>query len=224
MKYLSAVTWAEPTCVPRMVDVENGRGSGSSKHRHAGPRRPRGGDGSAWPGCFCRSSGLPAWKETHWRHWHRRPGVLDLEKGETLFLPNLPGTWPHVPLALPFQPDWPACRNPQRCALDHLGGVAFGAGRGVDTLAVFAIGTGIGGGLVVDGRLAPGDRRHRRRAWAHGHRFQRPALRLRQLWLPGSLCFRPGNRRHGNEGGRPGIDHPNRRDCANTISTASPRS
>ena len=23
------------------------------------------------------------------------PGVLDLEKGETLFLPNLPGTWPH---------------------------------------------------------------------------------------------------------------------------------
>ena len=26
------------------------------------------------------------------------PGVLDLEKGETLFLPNLSGTWPHVPL------------------------------------------------------------------------------------------------------------------------------
>src|SRR5688500_1527203 len=26
------------------------------------------------------------------------PGVLDLEKGETLFLPNLEGTWPHVPL------------------------------------------------------------------------------------------------------------------------------
>src|SRR4030042_3871520 len=26
------------------------------------------------------------------------PGVLDLQKGETLFLPNLPGTWPHVPL------------------------------------------------------------------------------------------------------------------------------
>ena len=26
------------------------------------------------------------------------PGVLDLDKGETLFLPNLEGTWPHVPL------------------------------------------------------------------------------------------------------------------------------
>jgi glucokinase len=29
----------------------------------------------------------------------------------------------------------------------------FGAGRGVDTLAVFAIGTGIGGGLVINGQL-----------------------------------------------------------------------
>jgi glucokinase len=29
----------------------------------------------------------------------------------------------------------------------------FGAGRGVDTVAVFAIGTGIGGGLVINGRL-----------------------------------------------------------------------
>jgi glucokinase len=29
----------------------------------------------------------------------------------------------------------------------------FGAGRGVDTVAVFAIGTGIGGGLVINGHL-----------------------------------------------------------------------
>jgi glucokinase len=27
------------------------------------------------------------------------PGVLDLENGLVLFLPNLPGTWPRVPLA-----------------------------------------------------------------------------------------------------------------------------
>ncbi len=26
------------------------------------------------------------------------PGVLDLDKGLVLFLPNLPGTWPNVPL------------------------------------------------------------------------------------------------------------------------------
>jgi glucokinase len=82
------------------------------------------------------------------------PGVLDLEKGETLFLPNLPGTWPHVPLrdtiteltGLPTQ-----LLNDVRSITN--GEWRFGAGRGVDTVAVFAIGTGIGGGLVINGQL-----------------------------------------------------------------------
>jgi len=82
------------------------------------------------------------------------PGVLDLEKGETLFLPNLEGTWPHVPLrdtiakltGLPT-----ALLNDVR-SITH-GEWLFGAGRGVDTVAVFAIGTGIGGGLVINGQL-----------------------------------------------------------------------
>jgi len=82
------------------------------------------------------------------------PGVLDLEKGETLFLPNLPGTWPHVPLqatiakltGLPV-----ALLNDVRSITN--GEWLFGAGRGVDTVAVFAIGTGIGGGLVINGKL-----------------------------------------------------------------------
>lgn len=82
------------------------------------------------------------------------PGVLDLEKGETVFLPNLPGTWPHVPLrdtiaeltGLPV-----ALLNDVRSITN--GEWRFGAGRGVDTLAVFAIGTGVGGGLVINGQL-----------------------------------------------------------------------
>jgi len=82
------------------------------------------------------------------------PGVLDLENGETLFLPNLPGTWPHVPLrdtitrltGLPT-----ALLNDVRSITN--GEWRFGAGRGVDTVAVFAIGTGIGGGLIVNGQL-----------------------------------------------------------------------
>ena len=82
------------------------------------------------------------------------PGVLDLEKGETLFLPNLAGTWPHVPLqktiteltGLPT-----ALLNDVRSIT--YGEWRFGAGRGVDTVAVFAIGTGIGGGLVISGQL-----------------------------------------------------------------------
>ena len=85
------------------------------------------------------------------------PGVLDLERGETIFLPNLPGTWPNVPL---------------RDAITRLTGMRtsllndvrsitngewrYGAGRGLNTLAVFAIGTGIGGGLVIEGKLQLG--------------------------------------------------------------------
>jgi glucokinase len=82
------------------------------------------------------------------------PGVLDLEKGETLFLPNLPGTWPHIPLRdtiteLTGLPS--ALLNDVRSITN--GEWRFGAGRGVDTIAVFAIGTGIGGGLVINGQL-----------------------------------------------------------------------
>ena len=82
------------------------------------------------------------------------PGVLDLEKGETLFLPNLSSTWPNVPLGdtitnltgLPtvLLNDVRSMTNGEWC---------FGAGRGVDTVAVFAVGTGIGGGLVINGQL-----------------------------------------------------------------------
>src|SRR5688572_26202501 len=82
------------------------------------------------------------------------PGVLDLERGETLFLPNLSGTWPRVPLqatitqltGLPT-----ALLNDVRSITN--GEWLFGAGRGVDTVAVFAVGTGIGGGLVLNGQL-----------------------------------------------------------------------
>jgi glucokinase len=82
------------------------------------------------------------------------PGVLDMERGETVFLPNLPGTWPHVPLTdtitkligLPT-----ALLNDVRSIT--YSEWCFGAGRGVDTVAVFAIGTGVGGGLVINGQL-----------------------------------------------------------------------
>ena len=37
-----------------------------------------------------------------------------------------------------------------------LGEFTFGAGRGTSTMALFALGTGIGGGVVVDGRLRLG--------------------------------------------------------------------
>jgi glucokinase len=82
------------------------------------------------------------------------PGVLDLEKGEVLFLPNLAGNWLHVPLrdTITKLTSIPTVLLNDVRSITY-GEWAFGAGRGVDTVAVFAIGTGIGGGLVLNGQL-----------------------------------------------------------------------
>lgn len=82
------------------------------------------------------------------------PGTPDIDKGVIQFLPNLPGKWPNVPLAaiieervqLPV-----ALINDVRAIT--LGEWVFGAGRGADTIACLAIGTGIGGGVIVNGQF-----------------------------------------------------------------------
>lgn len=82
------------------------------------------------------------------------PGKLDMDKGEVLFLTNLPGNWPHVPVekvisekvGLPV-----AIMNDVR-AITY-GEWKFGAGQGVDTMVCFALGTGVGGGSIINGRL-----------------------------------------------------------------------
>jgi len=82
------------------------------------------------------------------------PGVLDLERGVVLFLPNLPGTWPNVPLKATIEAavDLPTyLLNDVRSFT--LGEKTFGAGRDVDTMVCLAIGTGIGGGVVINGQL-----------------------------------------------------------------------
>jgi glucokinase len=82
------------------------------------------------------------------------PGVLDLEQGATLFLPNLPGQWRNVPLEATIEDSVSlpvSLLNDVRCFT--LGEKTFGAGREVDTMVCIAIGTGIGGGLVIDGKL-----------------------------------------------------------------------
>ncbi len=82
------------------------------------------------------------------------PGVLDLERGITLFLPNLPGAWRNVPLKATIEA---AVGLPVYLLNDvrsfTLGEKTFGAGRDVDTMVCLAIGTGIGGGMVINGKL-----------------------------------------------------------------------
>lgn len=85
------------------------------------------------------------------------PGMLDMEKGLVLFLPNLPGTWPRVPLAQRIEE---ATGVPAFLLNDvrsiTLGEKTYGAGREVDNMVCLAIGTGIGGGVVVGGKLLLG--------------------------------------------------------------------
>ncbi len=89
------------------------------------------------------------------------PGLVDVARGVTKFFPNLPTQWRDVPLAaiLAKRLGCPvSILNDVRTAT--LGELVFGHGRDLGqmplTLAFFSIGTGIGGGLVIDGKLRLG--------------------------------------------------------------------
>jgi len=85
------------------------------------------------------------------------PGVMDMERGIVFFLPNLPGNWPNVPLAesISAQTDLPTYLINDVRSITY-GEWKFGAGQGVQTMVCFAIGTGIGGGLIINGKLHMG--------------------------------------------------------------------
>ena len=85
------------------------------------------------------------------------PGLLDAERLITRFLPNFPTQWRDVPLAgtLAQHIGCPVfLLNDARAAT--LGELVFGHGRSVGTMLFFTLGTGVGGGVVVDGKLRLG--------------------------------------------------------------------
>jgi len=85
------------------------------------------------------------------------PGLVDVATGTTRFLPNLPTQWRDVPVAEMLSPRV-GCPvyllNDVRMAT--LGELTFGLGRSASTMVFFALGTGIGGGVVIDGKLRLG--------------------------------------------------------------------
>jgi len=85
------------------------------------------------------------------------PGPLDIKRGIINFAPNLPG-WRDVPLQkiledefnmkIVLENDANAAAWGERC---------FGAGQGVNNLVCFTLGTGIGGGIIIDGKIYHGN-------------------------------------------------------------------
>jgi glucokinase len=84
------------------------------------------------------------------------PATIDLEKGETLIIPNIPGDWHRKPVAKILQenlglPIRISLMNDAR--LFTLAEASLGAGRGYSCVVGITLGTGIGGGIAIDGKL-----------------------------------------------------------------------
>src|SRR4029079_12417755 len=86
------------------------------------------------------------------------PGPLDSEAGRIIAIPTLPG-WDDFPLAaaLPECFALPVFGENDAIAAAN-GEWRFGAARGLSHFVYVTVSTGIGGGVVVDGRLLHGRR------------------------------------------------------------------
>jgi glucokinase len=85
------------------------------------------------------------------------PGLVDVARGITRFLPNLATQWRDVPVADFLSREFRCpvyLLNDARLAT--LGEMHYGAEAGTRNLVFLTIGTGIGGGVVIDGRLRLG--------------------------------------------------------------------
>lgn len=84
------------------------------------------------------------------------PGLVDFERGLVYYLTNVPG-WKNVALkrALEARLKVPVLVD-NDVNLMALGESRFGAGKGAKDLVCITLGTGVGGGIIIDGRLYRG--------------------------------------------------------------------
>src|SRR5260221_1406273 len=85
------------------------------------------------------------------------PAVIDYAEGRTLLMPNLPGNWTGFPVVQLLKEKlggqiW-LVNDARALALAE---ATYGAGQGASVVACFTVGTGVGGGLVIDGKLHMG--------------------------------------------------------------------
>lgn len=84
------------------------------------------------------------------------PGQVDCKTGIVKLAPNIPG-WVNVPIAQMIEEEFhipTRIDNDVRCAA--LGELKFGAGKGCENFVCITVGTGIGSGLVINGKVVRG--------------------------------------------------------------------
>lgn len=84
------------------------------------------------------------------------PGQVDCKTGVVKLAPNIPG-WVNVPIAQMIEDEFhipTRIDNDVRCAA--LGELKFGAGRGYENFICITVGTGIGSGIVINGKVVRG--------------------------------------------------------------------
>ncbi|HEY9275691.1 MAG TPA: ROK family protein, partial [Candidatus Nanopelagicaceae bacterium] len=85
------------------------------------------------------------------------PGIFNHDTGEILLFPNLPGAWENFPFTKKLSEATGksiALINDARAFC--LAESTLGAGRGHRFVACIVMGTGVGGGLVIDGKVHEG--------------------------------------------------------------------
>ena len=104
------------------------------------------------------------------------PGPIDVERGFVYFFPNIPG-WKNTPLKKILERKFK-----MKVFVDNdanamaLGEYRFGAGRGSKNMIALTLGTGIGGGIVLGGKLF------------HGTRFSAAEIGHLKINEDGPLC------------------------------------
>ena len=84
------------------------------------------------------------------------PGLLDIENGVVEYSPNL--KWDNLRIADLFKARLPyKVRIANDANVAAFGEAKFGAGKGVPYVIMLTLGTGVGGGIVLDGKLYEGN-------------------------------------------------------------------